>query len=66
MSVTGPPCLIMQSLRLLSPPYCDDITVAFNDVTTFSDVNLNAGVHDLLQPVHILDYYLTGKITWVG
>ena len=41
---------------------------AFNDVITFSDVNLN----DPLQPVHIkqvriLDFYFTlGRITLVG
>ena len=27
--------------------YCDAMTVAFNDVITFSDVNLNDSVHDV-------------------
>ena len=28
-------------------PHCVDITEAFNDATTFNDVNLNDGDHDL-------------------
>ena len=39
--------LIMPSLRL---PYCDDNTVTFSDVITFSDVNLNDGI--LLRARH--------------
>ena len=36
--------LIMQSLRLQTPPYCDNNTVTFSDVITFSDANLNDSV----------------------
>ena len=29
------------------PPYCDEITVVFNDVIKFSDANLNNGLCDV-------------------
>ena len=54
-------------------PYCDDTSVTFNDVITFTDVNLNDGICDILynqcisKHVRILDFHLTlGRITLVG
>ena len=42
--------LIIQSLRLLTS--CDDISVAFNDVITFSDVKLKDGVMSITTSVY--------------
>ena len=40
--------LIMQSLPLLTSAIFEDITVTFSDVITFTEVNLNDGVRDIL------------------
>ena len=54
----------MQSLRL---PYYDVITVAFNDVITFNDVDLNDGERDvhynhciIIKYVRILEFSYAG------
>ena len=59
--------LIMQSLQLQTSA----ILWPFSDVITFTDVNLNDGIRDVLynQSIsqHIIFFYLTlGRITWIG